>query len=376
MAGIAPRVRPASDGTPTRPVGGAAGREGVGRPAPAAPAAPATAAAGLTATAAAATIAAGLTAPAATATIAAGLTATAAGPAAPRRPDPAVRFLGELHRDPAEQSRPRPLPPPFLPLASAIVGGRPVHVSTGPASRRALRSVGKRAATTGSTIHLERVPPPDRAGTALVAHELTHVAHPSPAPRFFADERDSPEERRAHEVARIMSAAPVLPRATSATDTTTVRRSIAPNSTAPTRAARADDTVSAPALAARLAAARTAPATTTTTTTTTTGRAGTVQRLAIGQHRARAAPPAPPTDATATTTTAAGATATTPTAAGATATTGPPPPPPSTSPATATTRPGGTTSDLLDDIDRIIELIEERIIVELERRGGRYAGDL
>lgn len=127
----------------------------------------------------------------------------------------ADRFMIEL----AQTARPQaaPLPTPFRSMAEHIAGRRPVMLSTDTVSRRALRSVGKRAATVGDTIHLDapahRLVAPDRRLAEVVAHELTHVAHASPAPRFFDDVDESPEERRADRVARAMTRGPLSPTA-------------------------------------------------------------------------------------------------------------------------------------------------------------------
>jgi hypothetical protein len=94
------------------------------------------------------------------------------------RPDPAVA-----------------LPPAVRPLARALAGPRAVEVVAGATTRRALAAVGKRAATTGSTIHLERRPSASLRSDELevLAHELGHVARPSPIPRFFAGRPDEEE---------------------------------------------------------------------------------------------------------------------------------------------------------------------------------------
>jgi len=117
-------------------------------------------------------------------------------------------------------------------MADAIAGPRTVMLSTDDASRRALRTVGKVAATTGNTIHLDRAAIQSNRIDEVMAHELTHVAHASPKPRFFDDIDDSPEERRAEHVARVMArstiaptastmASPVLRRAATSTSTST-----------------------------------------------------------------------------------------------------------------------------------------------------------
>ena len=62
------------------------------------------------------------------------------------------------------------------------------------ATRDALAAVGKQAATVGGVIHLQRHPDRSARTAEIVAHELVHVAHPSPRPRFFDDDRHSGEE--------------------------------------------------------------------------------------------------------------------------------------------------------------------------------------
>jgi Domain of unknown function (DUF4157) len=212
-------------------------------------------------------------------------------------------FVAELQRHRAE--RPRPLPRHYQPLATAIVGDRPVRLATGQASRRALAKVGKVAATTGDTIHVDTV----RPTAEVIAHELTHVAHPSPVPRFFDDDDRSPEERRAEQVAAVMRRAPILPRAT----------------------AGSTGTVAAAALAATL-----------------TGGETVQRQVTIGKHRQTVQAPT-----TAATTTS--------------ATVSPPPPTEVEAGAEAS-----TPTDVL--FDRILELLEDRILTELERRGGRFRG--
>jgi hypothetical protein len=168
----------------------------------------------------------------------------------------ADRFMTALSA--TVQRRPAPLPTPFRPMADAIAGRRPVMLSTDAASRRALRSVRKVAATTGDTIHLDPDAVPRSRLDEVVAHELTHIAHPSPAPRFFDDIDDSPEERRAEQVARVMARSPLAPSATTSApparrrrDDATIRRSPAAPRTATSQGA-SSGTVSAQALAASL----------------------------------------------------------------------------------------------------------------------------
>jgi len=151
--------------------------------------------------------------------------------------------------------RPAPLPTTYRPLADAIAGPRPVMLSTDTASRKALRSVGKVAATTGDTIHLDRQAISSARLDEVMAHELTHIAHPSPTPRFFDDIDDSPEERRAEQVAKLMARSPLAPSASTSApavrrtaDARTIRRTADTSS----RPSSSPDTVSAGALAASL----------------------------------------------------------------------------------------------------------------------------
>jgi Domain of unknown function (DUF4157) len=127
--------------------------------------------------------------------------------------DAAVAFTRTL----ADRSAtaPRALPQRWQPLATALVGDKPVRISTSSNSQAALRAAGKVAATSGNVIHLDHEPV-HHSDAALLAHELTHVASASPRPRFFDDDRPSAEERRAEHVADIIRRSPVLPRADSA----------------------------------------------------------------------------------------------------------------------------------------------------------------
>ncbi len=220
----------------------------------------------------------------------------------------------------------------FRPLATAIVGDRPVHVSSGTASRKALAKVGKRAATTGETIHL--VTP--RPSPEVVAHELTHVAHPSPVPRFFDDDVRGPEERKAEQVAAIMRRAPILLGPAAATATTIRRRTDQTTTASP-------GTVTAADLAAQLTAAATG---------------NVIQRRQIGGHRRR------------------GQTAPPELTAAPALTVDTPSTPPMAQPAVTTDQEPGAfpLPDLSTQFDRILELLEERILRELERRGGRFRG--
>lgn len=288
-------------------------------------------------------------------------TSTDGAPEAVRPIRPAERVAEQFMTALSEtvRRRPAPLPTTYRPLADAIAGPRPVMLSTDDASRRALRSVGKVAATTGATIHLDRQAIPTARLDEVMAHELTHIAHPSPTPRFFDDLDDSPEERRAEQVARIMTRSPMAPSASIVAPSGSrssvprarsgvVRRAPAP--AAPTAAAPAKpspDTLNASALAARLTGGSPSPSGS-RSSVSAGDRTETIQRS-----------PSPSSGA-------------------------------STAPAIqrAVHEPSGGQGssheqaiskdqfvDLFrDNLSEIMNLIEDRMVIELERRGGRTWG--
>ncbi len=72
---------------------------------------------------------------------------------------------------------PRPLPSVFAPLVRALVGdSADIEIVTGPSIRRGLRADGASAATVGKRIHLGETPRPSPVELGVVAHELSHVA--------------------------------------------------------------------------------------------------------------------------------------------------------------------------------------------------------
>lgn len=124
--------------------------------------------------------------------------ATAAGSAPPM---PVLRSAAErfehVLRSADVTDRPVALPERFRPLAERIVGPRiAVQVVHGAVTRKALAAAGHAAATTERTIHLPTRPDAGARTMAIVAHELEHVAVPSAIPRFHGGV-DSPEERQA-----------------------------------------------------------------------------------------------------------------------------------------------------------------------------------
>ena len=276
-------------------------------------------------------------------------TADTTDPSAPaataQAASPAETFAAELARHRVE--RPRAIPITYRPLAKAIVGDRPVRVSTSTASRTALRKVGKIAATTGDTIHLATPAPPPH----VMAHELTHVAHPSPVPRFFDDDERTPEERRAEQVARIMRRAPVIPHASTPAASPAIQRSPSRGGASSSgnsgagggerHQSSSSGTISADALAAQITRGASAPV---------------IRRAETTVAR----PPTSTTNASSTSTTSPRTTSTTSA--------------PSSADDTDDRSDALRPMDLTNQFELILELLEERIMQELERRGGRFRG--
>lgn len=120
---------------------------------------------------------------------------------------PADRFtraVARRRRDPD-----RPLPLKLRPLADMVVGpaaAASIRVRSGPATAAALAEAGRRAATVDNVVHLPAAPDVSARTAEVVAHELVHASRPSPAPRFFDDDNDSPEERQAAYAGRRVAA--------------------------------------------------------------------------------------------------------------------------------------------------------------------------
>jgi hypothetical protein len=244
----------------------------------------------------------------------------------------ADRFMAELSRTRA--ARPTPLPERLRPMADLIAGGAAPRVSHDVASRQALRSVGKLAATVGDVIHLDRSV--NQVPTEVLAHELTHVAHPSPAPRFFADDRPSAEERRAETIGKLMrSTAPAVIRRAPSQDTT-------PGSGA----------ISAAALAGQI---------------TGTGGDNVIRRW-------NTAAPRGSSRSAATIGANRGGSASAPASAPVPAPAAPSAPSARSAPSSPADQSATQAPDLVSQFDRILELLEERVLRELERRGGRLRG--
>jgi hypothetical protein len=85
---------------------------------------------------------------------------------------------------------PRPLPSGLHAVASAITGrDRAPLFTTGPATRNALAAAGALGATTGTVVHLPSAPAASASAasamSAVLAHELMHTRSPVRRPRFF-----------------------------------------------------------------------------------------------------------------------------------------------------------------------------------------------
>jgi hypothetical protein len=81
---------------------------------------------------------------------------------------------------------PRALPGAFHAMAGAITGrSRPPLFTAGPNTSRALAAAGALGATTGTVVHLPAVPTSAPAVSAVLAHELAHTRSPVRRPRFL-----------------------------------------------------------------------------------------------------------------------------------------------------------------------------------------------
>jgi hypothetical protein len=228
------------------------------------------------------------------------------------------------------------LPARFRPLTTAVVASR-VRIAHGPASRRALRAVGRPAATLGNVVHLSRAPDGSAASSELLAHELVHAATAPARPRFFAEPGHDEEEERAMRIGRVarsMQQARVEP----------VRR-VAAVPVAPRVVQRVEQ--AAPQLAAAQLAApqQVAPA--------AVGADELIRRQpTIGSHRRRptATPPATPPTQTQT--------------------------PQQVQESGGRPTPAGPApvSQRLNDFEELLDMLEQRVLNELERRGGSSRG--
>jgi hypothetical protein len=237
------------------------------------------------------------------------------------------RFLESLARTGAPRAA--ALPERFRPLARAI-SAKPIRIAHDSSARAALRAVNRPAATLGNVVHLQRAPDDSPESVELLAHELVHAAGTPSRPRFFAEPGDDHEEHRAHRVGQIAR------RAT----TQRVDPASLPLGRGAMVAPRVVQRTSAPsAVSAVAAVAASATASEVVQRTpSSSGGGATAARSASGSSRIiqRAD---------------------------------------SQSDASGSAPGRRTTSELLNEFDELIELIERRVINELERRGGRVRGN-
>lgn len=128
-------------------------------------------------------------------------------PSAPAaRATPRERWEAAVAARPLEN--PRALPSSVHALVRGITGpGATPRFTAGPATRRALSAAGALGATTGSVVHLPDVPTTSPSSMSVLAHELTHARQPVRRPRFLLsghtghtddDERGALAAGRAH----------------------------------------------------------------------------------------------------------------------------------------------------------------------------------
>jgi hypothetical protein len=124
--------------------------------------------------------------------------------ASPSLAPPETRWHAALTKAPLESAQ--PLAGRWASLARIITGRTHTRYTTGPATRRALRAAGALGATTGSVIHLSRAPSA-RVDATVIAHELVHSRTPVQRPRFLlaAHSSHEEEERMAQRAARQVS---------------------------------------------------------------------------------------------------------------------------------------------------------------------------
>jgi hypothetical protein len=313
-----------------------------------------------------------------------------------------ARFLEALHERPADPVR--PVPAKFAPLARAIAGPRPVAVRSGPSTSRALRKAGKRAATVDNIVHFASSPENAAPSTEVFAHELVHAARPSPIPRFFDDDRHSPEEELARATGNLMRVMQP-PTIAGSTASDTVRRSDATDGRAPTFGTAGFTVGASGGLMSALAGASpSAPAppkppassTSSTTAPDATIRRSTASRPAAQRRTARRASAAGATSSSSSTDIVRRSAASAPSlfasSSGASSAIirrfdeGPsaPPAPPDfksiiwntlngrSESATSSSVQSSNTPAMNELISHIVEAIEERVIAELERRGRRH----
>lgn len=302
--------------------------------------------------------------------------ATPGALASPAQASPAARFEETIARRPLE--RPRALPQRLHPLARAVTGrATPPKATTGAATRAALRAAGARAATTADVVHV-----PGRSLTTprelgAVAHELAHTAeHPTTrngvatvAPRFLVDSLGrgaDAGERRARQVGDAVRAAAGRAASAPGESSAVVRPPVDVSSLpvggggGPAAGGLPGSTVSAVAAGAHgpsppTAAGAGAVAGPGSQIAEAISPASEAARDVANRASSAGTAASPAVSPTGVDVGETGAAALRPPSAGA-----------QPSGATVAGVPGG--------LDGLVDALEERVLAELERRGGRYAG--
>lgn len=130
------------------------------------------------------------------------------GSVAPR--SPAARWQHAVRTRPLET--PRLFPEPLRPWARALSGQSAPRFTAGPATSAALHAAGAHAASTTDTVHVPTTPSGSRAIDAALSHELVHLRQPLSRPRFLLrrpGQTLDADERRAAAAAAAWPAGPV-----------------------------------------------------------------------------------------------------------------------------------------------------------------------
>jgi hypothetical protein len=242
-------------------------------------------------------------------------------------------------------------------MARTITGNRtPPRFTTGPATRHALAAAGALGATSGSVVHLAAAPTGDPASAGVLAHELAHTRRQVSRPRFLLASATGPvdeDEREALAVGhgRLRHGSPgttVAPQGSVAAgivDRLPVGAGVGPIGELSAGAGVRETTAASSSFAP---SARGAVINAATADEAASGNAAGGAGLGGGGGD-----------------TASGGTGAD---AGGSATT-----PPGSTPGGSQPPPAAGGGVPLDP-DRIVELVEERLLREIERRGGRWAG--
>jgi Domain of unknown function (DUF4157) len=250
---------------------------------------------------------------------------------------------------------PRPFPAALRPLVRRYAGNaeRPSY-TTGPRTRRALAAAGALGATTGTVVHLPESPSDRPSVVGVLAHELTHTRQPVTRPRFLlrsatgavdSDEHAARSAGRAATVRRWpdLSADPAGALSTAAGVVDQL----------PVGGAGAASIAEAAATAARAAVAETIASMPNGASMASAAGGAVNQALRQAEGLAPAGMAADPVRNLAAQSTVAGQTV--------------------DQVATMLAGAGQTVAGGID-IDRITRELEQRLLREIERRGGRYAG--